>query len=64
MKPVINIDWSEKASKLKEKIGLQEAAYKCGVAEYTYRRIMNGSKPTVDYDCGVLIQWYLKRGGK
>lgn len=60
MKPVINIDWAEKAKELEQLVGLQEAAYQSGVPDHTYRRIMNGKKTSVDYDCGVLILWQLE----
>jgi len=59
MSPEINLPWAKLAKRLEKKIGLREAAYKCGIAEYTYRRIMNGTKKTVDYDCGILIRYYL-----
>lgn len=60
MKPTINYNWSEKALELIELVGLREAAYQCGVAEYTMKRISNGSTVKVDYDCGVLMLWLLE----
>jgi len=60
MKPEININWKEKASILVERVGLRKAAYECGVAEYTMKRIVDGITKRVDYDCGVLILWQLE----
>ena len=60
MTPEINLNWKKLAKKLETKMGIREAAYKCGVAEHTFRRIMNGDTKRVDYDCGVLIRYYLE----
>lgn len=61
MKPIININWPEKALELIELMGLREAAYQCGVAEYTMTRISNGATVRVDHDCGVLMLWLLEQ---
>ena len=60
MKPEINIDWQEKAIELEALVGLREAAYQCGVAEYTIKRIIDGGTTRVAYDCGVLLLWQLE----
>ena len=60
MKPEINIDWKKKAKALVKKMGIRDAAYKCGVAEYTFIRIASGKTKRVDYDCGILIRYYLE----
>jgi len=62
MKPEINIDWKKKAKQLEDKMGIREAAYKCGVAEYTFKRIATGTTKRMDYDCGILIRYYLGEG--
>jgi len=59
MKPEINLDWKKLAKRLEKQMGIRDAAYKCGVAEYTFKRIMNGDTKRMDYDCGVLIRYYL-----
>ncbi|MEE8289742.1 MAG: hypothetical protein V3R25_10060 [Nitrosomonadaceae bacterium] len=61
MKPLININWKQKSTRLVKKLGsIQEAAYQCGIPDHTYRRIMKGTKTSVDYDCGVLLLWQLE----
>jgi len=62
MQPTININWKQKAKKLNKKMSVQDAAYKCGVAEQTFRRIMSGETDKVSYDCGVLMLWLLEGG--
>ena len=64
MKPIININWKQKAKRLERNIGIREAAYQCGIAEYTYKRIMSGHTKTVSYDCGTLMLWLLKDESK
>jgi hypothetical protein len=60
MKPEINIDWKKKAKQLEKKMGIRDAAYKCNVAEYTFKRIMSGDTKRMDYECGILILYYLE----
>ena len=60
MKPEINLDWKKKAKQIIKKMGIREAAYKCGVAEYTLKRVASGDTKRMDYDCGVLIRYYLE----
>lgn len=62
MKPTININWKVKANKLEKKLGIREAAYQCGIAEHTYKRLMSGETVNASYDCGVLMQWLLEGG--
>jgi hypothetical protein len=60
MKPVINIDWQVKANELEKLVGVREAAYSCGVAEYTFKRLMEGTPSRMGYDFGVLLLWQLE----
>ena len=61
MKPNININWQQKAKLLEKKLGsVREAAYQCGIAEHTCKRIMKGETKKVEHDCGVLMLWNLE----
>lgn len=58
MKPEININFTKKAKALIKAIGKREAAYRCGVAEYTIQRIADGKSKNVYFDCGTLLNWH------